>query len=443
MPRDFRNYEPDQDFLLPPSPREWLPSNHLAFFISDAVDAMGVRAFYKRYGDTGPGKQAFHPSMMVKVLLYAYATGVFSSRRIAARLHEDLGFRFLAADNFPSHRTICDFRKRHLDEFRDLFVQVVLLAREAELVKLGTIAVDGTKIRANASKRKAMTYGRMKEEEAKLKKEIRDLTRRARKLDATEDEQYGPEGTYTSLPEELARREDRLATIQAAKQRLEQRQKQADDEKGREPGGDDPRDGKRGRPFKRSYGTPEDKAQENFTDPDSRIMKTSNEGFQQGYNAQAAVDAGAGIIIATAMTQSASDVNTLEEVLDRVEENLGESPDRLLADAGYASESNCQLIEDREIDGYVATSAEKKIGAEASPNRDTALGRMTCKVRTKAGKKRYRKRKHIAEPPFGWIKSVLGFRQFSLRGFGNVTCEWDLVCSALNLRRMAKVMEWS
>jgi transposase len=183
IPRDYRTYYPDQDLLLPPSPREWLPDTHIAFFISDAVDAMDLGAFHKRYGRSGPGKQAFHPSMMVKVLLYAYASGVFSSRRIASRLHEDLAFRFLAAENFPSHRTICDFRKRHLEEFKDLFVQVVQLAREAELVRLGTIAIDGTKIRANASKRKAMTYKRMKEEEARLRKEIRDLTERARKLD--------------------------------------------------------------------------------------------------------------------------------------------------------------------------------------------------------------------------------------------------------------------
>ena len=443
MSRDYRTYYPDQDLLLPPSPREWLPDTHIAFFISDAVDAMDLDAFHKRYGQDGPGKQAFHPSMMVKVLLYAYASGVFSSRRIASRLHEDLAFRFLAAENFPSHRTICDFRKRHLQEFRDLFVQVVQLAREAQLVGLGTIAIDGTKIRANASKRKAMTYKRMKEEEERLQKEIGELTERARRLDDAEDEKYGSESRGDDIPQELARREDRLAAIQAAKQRLEQRQKEADNEKKREPGDHKPGSGKPGKPFKRPYGVPEEKTQDNFTDPESRIMKTSSEGFQQGYNAQAAVDAYQGIIIATGMTQCGADYDQLEPVLDRAEQILGESAEIVLADAGYASEDNLKMLEDREIEAYVATGREKKIGEGKTPNRKTALGRMAAKIRTKRGKERYRKRKHIAEPPFGWIKRGMGFRQFSLRGFTNVTCEWDLVCAALNLKRMASRMEWN
>ncbi len=443
MSRNYRTYYPDQDLLLPASPREWLPDTHIAFFISDAVDAMNLDAFHERYGQSGPGKQAFHPSMRVKVLFYAYASGVFSSRRIASRLHEDLAFRFLGAENFPSHRTICDFRKRHLEEFRDLFVQVVQLAREAQLVGLGTIAIDGTKIRANASKRKAMTYKRMKEEETRLRKEIRELTERARKLDDAEDEQYGSAGRGDGIPQELARREDRLAAIQAAKQRLEKRQKEADDEKGREPGDDAPGSGKKGKPYKRAYGIPDEKTQDNFTDPESRIMKTSTEGFQQSFNAQAAVDADEGIIIATGMTQCAADYDQLEPVLDRVEQNLGESAKIVLADAGYASEDNLQRLEDRDIDAYVATGREKKIGEGKKPSRKTALGRMTAKIRTKRGQERYRKRKHIGEPPFGWIKRGLGFRQFSLRGFANVTCEWDLVCAALNLKRMASRMEWN
>jgi transposase len=443
MSRNYRPYYPDQDFLLPPSPRDWLPDTHIAFFISDAVDVMDLDALHERYGQSGPGKQAFDPSMMIKVLLYAYASGVFSSRRIALRLHEDLAFRFLAAENFPSHRTICDFRKRHLEEFKNLFVQVVQLAREAQLVGLGTIAIDGTKIRANASKRKAMTYKRMKEEETRLREEIGELTERARSLDDAEDERYGSEGRGDDIPQELARRENRLAAIQAAKQRLQKRQQEADDEKGRKPGDDEPGSGKAGKPYKRRYGVPEEKTQDNFTDPQSRIMKTSSEGFQQCYNAQAAVDADEGIIIATGMTQSASDYHQLEPVLDRVEQNLGEPAEVLLADAGYASEDNLQSLEDRKIDGYVATGREKKISEGKTPNRKTALGRMAAKLRTKPGKERYRKRKHIGEPPFGWIKRGLGFRQFSLRGFINVTCEWDLVCAALNLKRMASRIQWN
>jgi len=442
MSRDYRTYYPDQDLLLPSSPREWLPDTHIAFFISDAVDAMDLDAFHKRYGQSGPGKQAFHPSMMIKVMLYAYASGIFSSRRIASRLHEDLAFRFLAAENFPSHRTICDFRVRHLEEFETLFVQIVQLAREAQLVTLGTIAVDGTKVRANASKRKAMSYQRMQEEEKRLRKEIRELTSRARTLDDTENKQYGSKGHGDDLPAELARRETRLATIQAAKQRLEQRQREADDKKGRTPDDDTPPDGEKPGKSKRPYGVPKDKAQDNFTDPESRIMKTSNDGFQQCYNPQTAVDAAEGIIIATTMTQSPNDINELLPVLEQVEENLGESPKCVLADAGYASEKNLAELETREIDAYVATRKEKKMAEGPAPNPQTAMGRMTRKLKTRRGKDRYRKRKHIAEPPFGWIKAVSGFRQFSLRGVRKVTGEWNLICSAVNLRRMAHLMEW-
>ena len=443
MSRIYRSYHPEQAFLLPPSPSDWLPANHLAFFISDAIDALDLSGFHERYGTSGPGNQAFHPDMMAKVLLYSYATGVFSSRRIEARLHEDLAFRFLAAGNFPCHRTICDFRLRHLEEFEALFVQIVQLAREAQLVTLGTIAVDGTKVRANASKRKAMSYKRMQEDEKRLRKEIRELTSRARNLDDSEDKQYGRKGHGDDLPAELARRETRLATIQAAKQRLEQRQKEADDKKGRERDDDTPAgSGKSGKP-KRPYGVPEDKAQDNFTDPESRIMKSSNDGFQQCYNPQTAVDAAGGIIIATTMTQSPNDINELLPVLDQVEDNLGESPGRVLADAGYASEKNLAELEEREIDAYVATRREKKMAQGTAPDSKTATGRMTRKLKTKRGKDRYRKRKHIAEPPFGWIKAVLGFRQFSLRGVTKVTGEWNLVCSAVNLRRMAPRIAWS
>ena len=229
MPRDFRRYEPDQSLLLPPSLRDWVPDGHLAHFVSDAIEAMDLSAFYARYGDEGPGNQAFDPRMMLKVLVYAYATGTFSSRKIAAELHEDVAFRLLGADNFPSHRTISDFRQRHLAEFRELFVQLVQMAGEAGLVKLGTVAVDGSKVRANASKRKAMTHKRMKQEEKRLRQEIRELMARAGKTDAVEDRRYGPDRRGDELPKALADRQQRLAAIQAAKQRLEARQREEDE----------------------------------------------------------------------------------------------------------------------------------------------------------------------------------------------------------------------
>jgi transposase len=442
MPREFRRYEPDQGLLLPPSLRDWLPEEHLAFFVSDAIDAMDLSAFDARYGTEGPGKQAFDPRMMMKVLVYAYATGTFSSRKIAAKLHEDVAFRLLAAENFPAHRTISDFRQRHLPEFRDLFVQVVRLAGEVGLVKLGTVAVDGSKVKANASKHKAMSYGRMKQEEKRLRKEIRDLLGKARKTDAQEDKRYGRDRRGDELPAELSRREERLQKIQEARKRLEARQAEADREAGRKPGDQD-RTGKSGRPFKRRFGEPEEKAQENFTDPDSRIMKRGSGGFEQCYNVQIAVDETERIIVATGVTQSASDVEQLIPLLDEAKKNTGQDAACCLADAGYRSESNLQALESRNVDGYVAMGRDKETTNQAASSDLEATGRMARKLRTKRGAKAYRKRKWIAEPPFSWIKSAMGFDRFHLRGLTKVTPEWDLACLAANLRRMHGRVVWT
>jgi transposase len=441
MPRDFRRYEPDQSLLLPPSLRDWLPEDHLAHFVSDAIEAMDLSAFDARYGDEGPGNQAFDPRMMLKVLVYAYATGTFSSRKIAAKLHEDVAFRLLAADNFPSHRTIAGFRQRHVEEFRELFVQLVQMAREAGLVKLGTVAIDGSKVRANASKRKAMTYKRMKQEEKRLRQEIRKLMDQAGKMDAVEDQRYGKDRRGNELPKELADRQQRLATIQAAKKRLAARQREADEKNGREPGDQD-RMGQPGRPFKRAFGEPEQDAQDNFTDPESRIMKSSSIGFQQAYNVQTAVDGEDRLIVATAVTQSASDVRELVPLVEAVKANTGASPESLLGDAGYRSEANLQFLEDERIDGYIAFGREGKSAKEPDPDQRATV-RMFEKMKTKRARDRYRKRKHLAEPPFGWIKSVLGFDRFSLRGLTKVTGEWDLICLAANLKRLNGKLAWT
>ncbi len=442
MSRNYRTYEPDQTLLLPPSVRDWLPEEHLAFFISDTIDALDVSAFDERYGDAGPGNQAFDPRMMLKVLVYAYATGTFSSRKIAAKLHEDVAYRVLGSDNFPAHRTISDFRKRHLPEFRELFVQVVQTALEVGLVKLGTVAVDGSKVKANASKHKAMSYKRMKEEEKRLRKEIRELMTEAKKTDDQEDKRYGKDRRGDELPAELARREDRLQSIRAARQRLEARQRETDREKGREPDDQD-RPGKRGKPFKRPFGEPEDRAQENFTDPDSRIMKRGSSGFEQCYNPQIAVDEAEQIIVATTVTQSASDVQELEPVLDQIKETTGQYPDKTLADAGYRSEANLQMLEKKGVEGFVAMGREKN-GETKEPNPENhATCRMAKEMKTERAKKNYRKRKYLGEPPFAWIKSVMGFDQFSLRGFDNVTSEWNLACLAANLKRMHRKLGWT
>ncbi len=442
MPREYRRYDPNQSLLLPPSLRDWLPEDHLAFFLSDAIDALDLSAFDARYGDEGPGSQAFDPRMMLKVLVYAYATGTFSSRKIARKLHEDVAYRVLGVDNFPAHRTISDFRQRHLPEFNDLFVQVVQTAQEVGLVKLGTVAVDGSKVKANASKRKAMSYKRMKEEERRLRKEIRDLMTKAKKADDQEDKRYGKDRRGDELPAELARREDRLRTIHAARRRLEARQREADREKGREPGDQDGA-GKSGRPFKRAFGEPEAKAQENFTDPESRIMKRGSSGYEQCYNTQIAVDEAEQIIVAVGVTQSAADVHQLEPLIDKIKETIGQHPDKALADAGYRSEPNLQLLEEKGIEGFVAMGREKSGAPKEPAPENEATCRMGKKMKTDRAKKHYRKRKYLAEPPFAWIKSVMGFDRFSLRGLGKVTSEWDLACLAANLKRMHGKLAWA
>jgi transposase len=413
--------------LLPEAIQDWLPDGHLAHFISDTVDTLDLRAFHARYDQDGPRNQPFHPAMMVKVLLYGYATGVFSSRKIARKLHEDVAFRVLAAGNFPAHRTIRDFRAFHLQELSELFVQVVRLAREMGLVKLGTIAVDGTKVSANASRHKAMSYGHMLKAEAALKAQIDALLKRAQQADAAENNE--PE---LDIPAEITRREVRLAAISAARQRLEQRQREAEIARGRGPD-DKPRGGR----YKREFGVPEDKAQENFTDPDSRIMKRAGGGFDASYNAQTAVDDAAHIIVAAELTNCASDAGELPTMLRAVRDNLGRLPEQALADTGYKSEAVFEAWAGTGCDLVVALGREGKRALTFDPERMPRTAAMAVKLQSEAGRAAYRRRKWIAEPPNGWIKNVLGFRQFSLRGLPRVQAEWKLVCMALNLRRMA------
>ena len=433
MPTSYREYVPEQSLLMPPSLRDWLAEGHLAHFISDVVDQLDLAAFYERYEGDGRRNQPFEPRMMVKVLLYAYASGTFSSRRIASKIDEDVAFRVLAGNNFPAHRTIADFRKEHLTAFLDVFVQVVRLAQEAGLVRMGTIAIDGTKVKANASKHKAMSYGRMQQEETRLEEEIKKLTTQAESEDAREDSEFGEDRRGDELPEELQHRETRLQKIKEARKRIEQRQAEADREQGRTEG-DQLREGKAGGPFKRAFGVPAEKAQENFTDTDSRIMKTGS-GFEQCYNGQIAVDDTAQIIVANHLTQSAADVDQLLPVIVEAYACTGQSPDAVLADAGYKSEDHLAELEACGIDGYVSLGREGKLAGEPNP-KAVATKRMKEKLATEAGKDRYRKRKSVVEPVFGWIKQALGFRQFLMRGVDRVRGEWNLVCLAVNLKRL-------
>lgn len=434
MPTTFRPYAPNQPYLLPPSPKDWLPEGHLANFISDIVDGLDLKKFYGPYEGDGRRNRPFDPRMMIKIIIYGYAIGVRSSRKIAKRLHEDVAFRVLSAENFPAHRTIADFRQQYIKELGSLFAKVLRLAQEMGLLKIGTLAVDGSKVKANASKHKSMSYGRMKKEQRNLKKQIKEILEEAAAIDAQEDKLYGKENTGEELPEELRRREDRLAQIAAAKKRLEQRQAEADRSRGRKP-----RDGKKspkgGRNFKRSFGVPADKAQENFTDPDSRIMKGS-EGFVQAYNAQMAVEEKSQVIVATGVTQNAADNAELIRIIEETEEVTGQVPSEVLADAGYRSEEAFRRLESKQIDGYISLGREGKKNNVAPDSSFPASRRMYEKLQSPSGKQRYKRRKAIVEPVYGWAKEILGFRRFSFRGLEKVRAEWDLVCLALNLKRM-------
>ncbi len=438
MSTTFRPYLPDQSLLLPPDLRDWLPAGHLVHHVSDLVDGLDLAAFYAPYAGDGRRNAPYDPRMMVKVLLYAYATGVFSSRKIAKKLEEDVAFRVLAAGNFPQHRTICEFRRRHLSDFKQLFLAVVGLARELGLAGLGKLSIDGTKVRANASKRKSMSYGRMQAEEKRLAGEVEALLAAADAADVAEDARLGPEVRGDELPAELRRREDRLAAIRAAKARLEAAARAADDARGRQDGQE--KNPKGGRPYKRAYGEPEEKAQSNFTDPQSGIMMTSTDGFQQCYNAQAAVDAGQQLVVATAVTANASDQGALPELLDAVAETLDAQVETVLADAGYCNERDLTDLEARGIDGYVAPGREGKQAVTRDLEAHPATGRMVDKLAKPAGRAVYAQRKWLSEAPIGWVKHVLGFRRFSLRGLAKVRGEWDLVCLALNVKRLHTLM---
>lgn len=435
MPTTFRPYAPDQSLLFPASPRDWLPAGHLAFFITDTVAALDLTAFYAPYEGDGRRNQPFDPLMLVTVLLDAYATGTFSSRRIARKLEEDVAYRVLAAGNFPAHRTIAEFRQQHLTAFEPLFVQVVQIAREAGLVQLGTLAIDGSKVQANASKHKAMSDGRMRDDDRRLREAIAALTGQAATTDAAEDAVHGPDVRGDERPGELQRREDRLARIAAAKARLEARQAEEDRAKGRTP--DDGRKGRGTKPFARDFGVPPDDAQDNFTDPESRIMKTPD-GDDQCYNGQIAVEAGSQIIVATRLTNGAADQIQLVPMVDRVATTLGAAPAVVVADAGDKNEASFATLDARRVTAYVSLGREGKTPAVPNPAAP-ATGRMAARLATPEGQAAYRRRKAIVEPVLGWIKEVLGFRRFSLRGEAKARGEWSLVCLAVNVKRCHRI----
>jgi len=456
MGKSFLPDDVNQSLLFPPSLHDWLPERHLARFLVDVVSALDLSAIYASYevGD-GRGMSAYAPAMMVRVLLYGYATGVYSSRKLEAKTYDEVAFRYLSADAHPDHDTFAEFRKRHLEALAGLFTQALLLCEKAGLVKLGHVAIDGTKIKANASKHKAMSYARMAETEQRLKQEIEALLRQAEDVDAAEDAEYGKGKRGDELPDELARRESRLKKIAQAKVELEQearekaeRERAAAEAKLAERREHEERTGKKPRGCESRVpdpdkAAPNPKAQRNFTDPESRIMPDgANKGsFLQGYNAQAAVDATAQIVVAAEVTQETTDNHQLLPMLDQVKENLGCKPERVSADAGYWSEANATDESVASIDLHIATGREEqeeKIAPKSGPppGEVTAKVAMRQKLSSQAGRSIYKMRKAIVEPVFGQIKEQRGFRRFSLRGLANVGCEWKLVCLASNLLKL-------
>jgi len=455
MGKTFRAYNLDQRLLLPPDMRQWLPEGHLALFLLDVVSQLELTEIMKVYEDgDGRGQPPYHPVMMVTLLLYAYCTGKPSSRRIERATFEEVAYRVVAGDQHPDHDSIADFRQRHLPALARLFVQGLQLCEAAGLVKLGHVALDGTKVKANASKHKAMSYERMGAKEKELEAEVARLLEQAQQVDAAEDAEYGKGRRGDELPAELARRESRLRKIREAKAALEAaaraqaeqaaaqaREKlaaraQHEAETGKKMGG---------RPSQvpdPEQAQPAPTAQRNFTDPESRIMKNgATKGFEQAYNAQAAVDSTAQIIVAAAVTQEANDKQQLQPMLEKVKENCGRLPDKASADAGYFNTEHLTAETLSTVDLHVPPDRQKHGAAPPPTAAPSAAGtsvvdQMRQKLQTAAGQAVYKWRKAIVEPVFGQTKEVRGFRRFSFRGFTKVGAEWDLICLTHNLLKL-------
>ncbi len=417
MPKTFRPYDPDQLLLLPLSVRDYVPAGDIAHFISDVVDAFDLSEIEQEYEEELRGYPPYHPQMMVKLWLYGYAVGIRSSRKLAKLAQRDVGCMMLAAGNEPDFRTLNRFRLRHLLALAHMFLQVLALCEKRGLVKLGHIAIDGTKVKANASKHAAMSYGRMKLEEARIKAEIDAWFKECDRVDAEEDELYGADKRGDELPEELRTAEGRRKAIREAMDELEREAKEA------------------------GKSEPKDKAQRNFTDPESKIMKSGDGAFIQGYNAQAAVDASSQVIVAATLTNNVSDAPRLLEVIDLIQDNLGRSPREVSADAGYCSETNLGGLETRGVDGYIAPGRMPRSYRCPPALRGRIPGGLTKrelmkrKLMTKRGRARYRQRQQVVEPVFGQIKNK-GLIRFWLRGETKALGEWLLHCTGHNLCKL-------
>jgi transposase len=447
--KTFRAFDPDQDLLLPPSLDEWLPADHMARFIADLVDEhLDLSRIHAGYTE-GRGAPPYDPRLMVRILLYGYTTGVRSSRKLEAACVDVVAFRWLAAGTAPDYRSIARFRKRHLSALGHLFVQALALCQAAGMVKLGRVALDGTKLRANASRRKAMSYARMSEKEKILAQEVSDLLAEAEAIDAAEDAQYGKNRRGDELPEELRRRESRLAAIREAKQALEDEAREraeADAEaKARDKGEDEDTVAERVAAAGEKA-APRPKAQRNFTDPESRIMKTADGSFHQCFNAQAVVDAEHQVIVAADVTDCAADVANLIPMTEQTTTNTGRAPKEMLADAGYCSEDNLTRAtansESTGTEFFIATGRTKHDDPLPAaprgriPKHATPRQRMARKLTTKKGRAAYARRKVIVEPVFGQMATLQNGKQLMLRGLDGAKGEWLLLAACHNLRKL-------
>ena len=440
MSKTFRAWDVDQEWLLPPSVHDFVPAGHPAHLVRELVRAeLDLAAILEPYEQEERGQPPYHPAMMVALLLYAYTQGVYASRRIAKACEERLDMMAVTGMQRPDFRTISEFRRRHLGALTALFTQVLRLCRQAGLVKLGHVALDGTKLAANASKHKAMSYGRMVRAEAELAAEVAGWLARAEREDAADDAAHGPERRGDELPEWVKDKQARRERIRAAKAAFEaEAQAEAPPPADSEPG---PSSGMSagGRPQRARDGGPPARAQRNFTDPDSRVMKT-RDGFVQGYNGQLAVDAAHQIIVAQRLTTNGSDQAGLVPLLDATTAALGRTPREVSADAGFCREANLAVLEERQIRGYLAPGRAAHGAPDPSGRRrikpDSRLAKMAAKLQRAGRRSRYRLRKQTVEPVLGQIKHARGFRQFLLRGFRKVQAEWALVCTAHNLTKL-------
>lgn len=444
----FRPINREIDYLLPPSVQDWLPESHLARYVVEVVEGLDLSKLESVYA--GRGSAAYHPAMLLSLLIYGYATGAYSSRKIERASYDSLAFRFIACDQHPDHDTLASFRRRHGEQFAATFVQVLQIARENQVSRFGTVSLDGTKIHANASRHSALSYAHAEKIEAQLKAEVQEML----KLAEAADHSDLPDGV--SLPDEIKRREDRLAAIAEAKTKIEARAKERlereqaeyqakldkreakEKANGKKPGGKPPKPPQVG---------PRPDDQINLTDEESRIMKVAGGGFEQCYNAQALVDSESMLVMAPHVTQAGNDKEQVVPMLAKLQalpEELNQ-PEKFLADSGYFSEKNVEACEAARIEPLIAVGRdahhrhwrERFEEPAASSEPTSPVDKMKHRLKTKAGRAAYGQRKQTVEPVFGIIKSVMGFRQFLLRGLANVQNEWTLVCLAWNLKRMA------